>query len=105
MFHDTEEAKSLMAYLVTPEAQQIWVDIGGAISGNTQVTNYPDDVSKRLAETLGAASTFRFDGSDLMPEAMNNAFWTATLEYTQSPGNLDSILANLDSVQESAYGG
>jgi alpha-glucoside transport system substrate-binding protein len=103
MFHDTEEAKSLIAYLVTAEAQQVWVDIGGAISGNTTVTNYPDDVSKRLAETLGSASTFRFDGSDLMPEAMNNAFWTATLEFTQNPGNLDSILANLDSVQEGAY--
>jgi alpha-glucoside transport system substrate-binding protein len=103
MFHDTEEAKSLMAYLVTPEAQQIWVDIGGAISGNTKVTNYPDDVSKRLAETLGSASTFRFDGSDLMPEAMNNAFWSAMLEFTQTPDNLDAILSNLDSVQESAY--
>ena len=105
MFHDTEEAKSLISYLVTPEAQQIWVDIGGAISGNTKVTEYPDDVSKRLAETLASAQNFRFDASDLMPEAMNNAFWSAMLEYTQNPGNLDSILANLDSVQESAYGG
>jgi alpha-glucoside transport system substrate-binding protein len=105
MFHDTEEAKSLMAYLVTAEAQQIWVDIGGAISGNTSVTTYPDEVSQKLAETLGTASTFRFDGSDLMPEAMNNAFWTGMLEFTQNPDNLDSILADLDSVQESAYGG
>ena len=46
---------------------------------------------------------FRFDASDLMPEAMNNAFWSATLEYTQNPGNLDSILNDLDSVRETAY--
>jgi alpha-glucoside transport system substrate-binding protein len=47
MFHDTPQAKALMKYLVTPEAQSIWVGIGGALSANKQVTNYADDVSKR----------------------------------------------------------
>ena len=38
-----------------------------------------------------------------MPEAMNNAFWKAILDYVQNPGNLDSILANLVTVQKDAY--
>lgn len=103
MFNDTPEARQLMEYLVTAEAQSIWVGIGGAISGNTTVTNYPDEISGRSAELLGQAEVFRFDASDLMPEAMNNAFWSAMLEYTQNPGRLDQILDNLDSVQSSAY--
>jgi alpha-glucoside transport system substrate-binding protein len=103
MFNDTPQARALMKYLVTAEAQSIWVGIGGAISGNTKVTNYKDPTEKRLAETLGTATVFRFDGSDLMPEAMNSAFWSAMLQFTQDQSKLDSILANLDQVQGTAY--
>jgi alpha-glucoside transport system substrate-binding protein len=103
MFNDTPQARALIDYLTTAEAQQIWVDRGGALSVNTTVTDYPDEISQRLAEIGAGASVFRFDGSDLMPEAMNNAFWTAMLEYTQNPAQLDSILQNLDSVQQTAY--
>jgi len=103
MFHDTPEARELMRYLVTAEAQSIWVGIGGALSGNTTVDNYPDDISARSAQMLGEATVFRFDASDLMPEAMNNAFWTEVLNYTQNPDQLDQILARLDEVRSSAY--
>jgi alpha-glucoside transport system substrate-binding protein len=103
MFNDTPQARALMAYLVTAEAQSIWVGIGGALSGNNTVTNYPDEVSARSAEILANATVFRFDGSDLMPEAMNSAFWTAMLDFTQDQSRLDSILAGLDEVQATAY--
>ena len=103
MFNDTPQARALMAYLVTADAQAIWVGIGGALSGNKNVSNYPDDVSKRSAEILANATVFRFDGSDLMPEAMNAAFWSAMLDFTQDQSQLDAILANLDSVQATAY--
>jgi alpha-glucoside transport system substrate-binding protein len=104
MFNDTPQARALMEYLVTAEAQSIWVERGGAISGNTTVTNYPDEISARSAELLGEATVFRFDASDLMPEQMNNAFWSAMLDYTQNPDRLDQILARLDEIQADAYG-
>jgi len=66
---------------------------------------YPDDSSRRSAELLVGAEVLRFDGSDLMPAEMNDAFWGAVLEYVQNPDGLDGILANLDEVQESAYEG
>ncbi len=103
MFHDTEEAKSLMKYLVTSEAQDIWVKIGGALSANKNATSYPDDIAKRSAELLTNAKVFAFDASDLMPTAMNQAFWTAILDYTQDPSKLDTILGDLDKVQTDAY--
>jgi alpha-glucoside transport system substrate-binding protein len=105
MFHDTAEAKSLMKYLVTAEAQDIWVKIGGALSANKNATSYPDDIAKRSAELLTNAKAFAFDASDLMPTAMNAAFWTAIVDYTKDPSKLDTILADLDKVQADAYGG
>ena len=105
MFHDTPAARSLMAYLVTAEAQDIWVKIGGALSANKNATGYPDDISKRSAEALLNAKIFVFDASDLMPAAMNSAFWSGVVKYASDPGQLDSILAELDSAQADAYGG
>ena len=107
MFNDTPQAQALMEYLVTAEAQQIWVERGGALSSNQSVPleAYPDDSSRRSAELLVGAEVLRFDGSDLMPAEMNDAFWGAVLEYVQNPDGLDGILANLDEVQESAYEG
>ena len=105
MFNDTPQAKSLIAYLATPEAQAIWVGRGGALSANSQVTNYPNDILKKAAGDLAAAKLFRFDASDNMPQAMNDAFFKAIVDYTQNPSKLDSVLSDLDNVQTSAYGG
>lgn len=103
MFHDTPAAKSLMAYLVTAEAQDIWVKAGGALSANKNATSYPDEISKRSAELLQNAKIFAFDASDLMPSAMNSAFWSGVVKYVQSPDQLDAILADLDKTQADAY--
>jgi alpha-glucoside transport system substrate-binding protein len=106
MFNDTPQARSLMQYLLTPEAQQIWVERGGFISANKNVPvdAYPDEISKKSAEILANAQTFRFDGSDRMPSEMNKAFFKAMVDLAQNPGNIDSITAQLDEVQAGAYG-
>ena len=103
MFHDTDAAKSLMKYLVTAPAQDIWVKAGGALSANKNATSYPDNISKRSAALLTDAKIFAFDASDLMPSAMNQAFWTAMLDVTKDPSSLDSVLAKLDETQATAY--
>jgi alpha-glucoside transport system substrate-binding protein len=105
MFKDTPQSRALIKYLTTPEAQSIWVKRGGAISPNKSVSvdAYPDPLSKQMAQAMLSATTVRFDASDLMPEAMNAAFWKGVLDYVQNPGSLDSILATLDRVQADAY--
>jgi alpha-glucoside transport system substrate-binding protein len=105
MFNDTPQARSLISYLLTPEAQEIWVKRGGFISANKNVPaeSYPDEASKKSAEILANAKLFRFDGSDLMPNAMNKAFFQAVTKYVANPGDLDNILAGLDQVQADAY--
>jgi alpha-glucoside transport system substrate-binding protein len=103
MFHDTPAARSLMKYLVTADAQDIWVKVGGALSANKKATDYSDDISKRSAEILANAKSFVFDASDQMPTAMNDAFWKAMVALTGGGKSVDQVLADLDSAQKDAY--
>jgi alpha-glucoside transport system substrate-binding protein len=103
LFSDKAAAKDLLKYLVTADAQQIWADRGGFVSANTKVTTYPNAVEQKSADAIKGASVFRFDGGDLMPGLMKAAFFTAMVEFAEKPGDLDSILANLDKVQATAY--
>jgi alpha-glucoside transport system substrate-binding protein len=103
MFHDTPAARSLMKYLVTAEAQDIWVKAGGALSANKKAADYPDDISKRSAQILANAKTFVFDASDSMPTAMNDAFWKAMVALTNASKSVDQVLADLDAAQKDAY--
>jgi len=103
LVRDTPQGRELVQYLVTAEAQRIWVKRGGALSGNLTVHDYPDAISEREARLLAEATVFRFDASDSMPDGMNTAFWQAVLEYTVDPARLDSILVHLDAVQAAEY--
>lgn len=106
MFHDTPQARSLMQYLTSAEAQAIWAARGGYIAANTDVAAavYKDDSDRKAATALQDASAFRFDGSDSMPGEMNSAFFTAMVNLASNPDDLDTILQTLDEVQASAYG-
>jgi alpha-glucoside transport system substrate-binding protein len=105
MLRDTPEARALIAYLVTTEAQSIWVARGGALSGNFEVTGYPTEIAEREAALLTRARVFRFDASDTMPDEMGAAFLQGVLDYTSDPGRLDAILRQLDAVRAVAYAG
>jgi alpha-glucoside transport system substrate-binding protein len=102
MFRDTPQSRALMAYLVSAEAQAIRVGSGDALSPNVDVTAYPNQLSRREADLLKGATTVRFDASDLMGEAMNRAFWLATIDYVRDPSRLDAILTGLDRVRTGA---
>ena len=101
--NDTPAGRDLIRYLVSPEAQQLLVQHGGALSGNLRVTDYPNDIARRQAELLASATILRFDASDSMPDVMNEAFWQAILDFTADKSQLDRILAQLDAVQAVAY--
>jgi alpha-glucoside transport system substrate-binding protein len=105
MFNDTPQARALMEYLVSAEAQSIWAERGGFLSANRTVDPqvYPDHTTRQIAEMLAEAPAVRFDASDLMPEAVNNAFWSGILDFVVNPGQLDAILQNIESIAQDAY--
>jgi len=103
---DTPGARSFIQYLSTAKAQEIWAKKGGFIASNKSVNldTYPDAIAKQMALQLANAKVFRFDGSDLMPAKVNDAFWRATLEYVNNPAGLDKILQAIEEVATEAYG-
>jgi alpha-glucoside transport system substrate-binding protein len=105
MFHDTPQARKLIQYLTTADAQVIWVKRGGKLSPNKQtpLTAYGDQLSMESAQILVNTQIGRYDATDLMPADMKSAAWKALLDYVTNQNNLDKILANLDKVQATAY--
>jgi alpha-glucoside transport system substrate-binding protein len=103
LFSDKPEARELIRFLATDEAQGIWpaVSHGSVFSANRGVDPaiYGNEVSRSIARTLTGPAALCFDASDLMPSAMTNAFYRAVLEYLQSPGRLDEILGQLEQVR------
>jgi alpha-glucoside transport system substrate-binding protein len=104
MLRDTPQARALIRYLVTPEAQAIWVKRGGALSANRRVplADYPDPLSRRAAEILIHAPVARFGAGDMMPAALTAAFYRGTLDYVAHPERLDAILRGLDAAARDA---
>jgi len=104
MFNNTPEAKAFMEYLATPEAQSYWGKTGG-LSPNKKVSldAYPDEITKESARILNQSKMVVFDASDMMPGEMNNAFWSAVMNYVENPSDLDSILEQLEKVRQEAY--
>ncbi len=105
LYTDNDAAKKLVKYLATADAQKIWAGRGGFISVNKSVPTsvYPDAVSQNSAKMLAGATIFRFGADDLMPPAVEDAFWKACLNYIQNPGSLDSQLSTMESTAASSY--
>jgi len=105
LFNDNPTTQSFVEYLVSAEAQQIWVERGGFTSVNNQVSldAYTNPLARLAAEQLTGATVFRFDADDSMPSAVQKAFWKGTLSYLQDPLQLDSILADIEATAVDAY--
>jgi alpha-glucoside transport system substrate-binding protein len=102
---DNSAIRQYMQYLSTAEAQEIWVRQGGASSINKSVplSAYPNDVQRAAGKQLSQAPIFRNSPDDLMPTAMESAYWRGVLEYISNPSQLNSILSTLESAAVLAY--
>jgi alpha-glucoside transport system substrate-binding protein len=83
--NDTPVARAFIEFLKTPIAHELFMSQGNwhtpFLEANPDA--YANDVQRALGEILTSATTFRFDGSDLMPgEIGTSAFWTAMVDYT-----------------------
>jgi alpha-glucoside transport system substrate-binding protein len=105
MFNDTPQTRALVTYLATPAAQALIAKTGIWMSANKRVggDQYPNPFTGKAAETVAAAEAVHYYGVSLMPQAMIDAYWKAVLDYTRTPDRLDEILAEVDSVRQTAY--
>lgn len=105
MMKNTDAAQSFVKYLATAQAQEIWVKRGGFTSVNKSVnlSDYPDQVAQNSAKMLTSAQNFRFGAGDIMPPAVQQAWWKGMLTYIASPDKLDSVLSDIESVAQQSY--
>jgi alpha-glucoside transport system substrate-binding protein len=84
MTEDTPVARGFLEFLKTPIAHEIMMSQGQFLTPHTGANQeiYTSDTQRSLGELLTSATTFRFDGSDLMPgEIGTEAFWTGMVDY------------------------
>ncbi|GGH28536.1 maltose-binding protein /trehalose-binding protein /sucrose-binding protein [Cribrihabitans marinus] len=82
--NENEAAHDLIAYLQTPEAHEIWMGLSGFLTPHTGVDpeKFSDPTLRKMNDILLSATTFRFDGSDLMPGGVGaGSFWTGMVDY------------------------
>lgn len=81
---DSEAARAWIDYLKTNTAHETWMARSGFLTPlkSVDTSAYANDTLRKQGEILLNATTFRFDGSDLMPAAIGNgAFWTGMVDY------------------------
>lgn len=82
---DGEGARAFIEWLKTPIAHEVWMAQSGFLTPLKSVNAelYGSPSLKKQGEILLNATTFRFDGSDLMPGAVGaGTFWTGMVDYT-----------------------
>jgi len=82
---DSAEAHQLIAFLEETRAHETWMARTAFLTPNknVDVSVFGDPTLRKMNEILLSATTFRFDGSDLMPGAVGaGSFWTGMVDYT-----------------------
>jgi len=99
MFNDRPEVQALMEYFTVPESALGWLEGGGALAAHQTATPemYGVDLERGIAELVQGATSFRFDGSDLMPgEVGAGSFWEHMTSYVAGSEDLDTAMQAID---------
>jgi alpha-glucoside transport system substrate-binding protein len=81
---ESEAARVLLDFLTTPLAHELWMAQSGFLTPHLGVNldAYANETLRGQGEILQGATTFRFDGSDLMPGAIGaGAFWRGMVDF------------------------
>jgi alpha-glucoside transport system substrate-binding protein len=99
MFNDRPEVRALMEYFLTPQSASGWLETGGALAAHKTATPdmYGVPLERGIAELVAKATSFRFDGSDLMPgEVGAGSFWKGMTDWVSGAASLDTVLREID---------
>jgi len=80
---DSKAAREFIKFLEMPLAHEIWMAQSGLLTPLKTVNKdaYANEQLKKQGDILTNATTFRFDGSDLMPGKIGaGAFWTGMVD-------------------------
>jgi alpha-glucoside transport system substrate-binding protein len=107
---DTAGAKALMAFLASPDAAEIMAKKGGYLSANKNLKTsaYPDDTTRKLADSVVNAEVLRFDLSDLTPQAFGGStsahMWVLLQDFLSKPIEPAALAAQLEDAAKKDFG-
>lgn len=102
---DNEATRMLLEYLQTPLSNEIWMAQSGFLTPHkgVNIDTYANATMRKQGEILLNATTFRFDGSDLMPGSVGaGSFWTGMVDYVSGSSAqdvADAIQRGWDSIK------
>lgn len=89
---DSKAARAFIDFLKMPLAHELWMADGGFLTPLKSVNPaaYANDAARKQGDIMATASTFRFDGSDLMPGKIGaGAFWTGMVDFVGGKSSAD----------------
>ena len=102
---DSRATREYMKYLQHPKSHEIWMSGKGFLTPHKGVdlNAYSSGILRKQGEILQNATTFRFDGSDLMPGAIGaGSFWSQMVFYVSGASSkkvADNIQNSWDSIK------
>jgi alpha-glucoside transport system substrate-binding protein len=99
IFNDKPEARAVLDWLSRGLSIKTWIGEGSTLAPMNDVKPewYANDIQRKAAAMVAAATAFRFDGSDLMPAAVGaGSFWKGMTSYYAGTTDLDTTLAEID---------
>jgi alpha-glucoside transport system substrate-binding protein len=93
---DSKAARAFIEFLKMPLAHELWMAQSGFLTPLKSVNKeaYANETLKKEGEILTSATTFRFDGSDLMPGKIGaGAMWTGMVDFVGGKSAADVAAA------------
>ncbi|MEU8177510.1 ABC transporter substrate-binding protein [Microbispora hainanensis] len=107
---DNKGAQALVEYLASKEGGEVWAKQPGYLSPNRNVSpdNYPDDLTKQLAQTIiSAGESVRYDMSDLAPSAFGGTDgkgeWKDLQDFLRNPSDVKGAQEKLEADAAKAF--
>ena len=96
---DDEASKKVLEYIVSPEIGELIAPGGGFISPfkDFDVSKYPNETMRDIAEIAYTATEAVFDGSDVMPgEVGAGSFWRGMVTWVTGQKEIDAVLEEIE---------
>ncbi|MEU7887257.1 ABC transporter substrate-binding protein [Microbispora bryophytorum] len=107
---DSKGAQALVEFLASKEGGEVWAKQPGYLSPNRNVSpdNYPDDLTKQLAQTIiSAGESVRYDMSDLAPSAFGGTDgkgeWKDLQDFLRDPSDVKGAQEKLEADAAKAF--
>ena len=98
-FSDRPEVQKVLEFLASKQYSDARAPVNGFLSPNpnTDLSKYPDEITRVFAGILADADPVRFDASDQMPgEVGSGTFWKAAVAITTGNQSVDQALESVE---------